>query len=214
MRDRGAGQVSAVPEVEFTLVLKDDTLNGAKSPLSLEVSLNLEHGLNGKWEIKHSNIKEVGCVSPYGVGPTRAVFRPNTLAEAFPLNPPQVHVFKPKPTLIWQPKRKELSTRSFPMRETQPSGKSSSCPCERPIQPLSCPALKSLMVSDDADARFLNSDKIDEAKNELSALIDSIDANQVSNVVEFELLGSNESERASNGSVCSTNCDESLECDF
>ena len=72
----------------------------------------------------------------------------------------------------------------------------------------------SSLVSDVADARFLNSDKIDEAKNELSALIDSIDANQVSNVVEFELLGSNESERASNGSVCSTNCDESLECDF
>ena len=72
----------------------------------------------------------------------------------------------------------------------------------------------SSLVSDVADARFLNSDKIDEAKNELSALIDSIDANQVSNVVEFELLGSNESERASNGSVCSTNCDESLERDF
>ena len=101
MRDRGAGQVSAVPEVEFTLVLKDDTLNGAKSPLSLEVSLNLEHGLNGKWEIKHSSIKEVGRVSPPGVWPTQAVFSPNALAEAFPLNPPHVHIFKPKPTLVW-----------------------------------------------------------------------------------------------------------------
>ena len=133
MRDRGAGQVSAIPEVEFTLVLKDDTLNGAKSPLSLEVSLNLGRGLNGKWEIKHSSSKEVSCVSPSGVGPTQAVFRPNTLVEAFPLNPPQVHVFKPKPTLVWQPKRKELSTRSFLMRETQPPGKSSLCLCERPI---------------------------------------------------------------------------------
>ena len=95
------------------LVLKDETLNGAKSPLSLEVSLNLERGQNGKREIKHSSIKEVGCVSPSGVGPTQAVFRPNTLAEAFPLNPPQVHVFKPKPTLVLQSKRKELSTRSF-----------------------------------------------------------------------------------------------------
>ena len=101
MRDRGAGQVSAVPKGESTLVLKDDSLNGAKSPLLLEVSLNLEHGLNGKWEIKHSNIKEVGCVSPSNVGPAQAVFRPNTFAEAFPLNPPLVHVFKPKPTLVW-----------------------------------------------------------------------------------------------------------------
>ena len=114
MRDRGARQVSAVPE-ELTLVLKDNTLNDAKSPLSLEVSLNLERGLNGKWEIKHSSIKEVDCVSPSGVEPMQAIFRPNALAEAFPLNPPHVHIFKPKPTLVWQPKRKELSTKSFPM---------------------------------------------------------------------------------------------------
>ena len=103
------------------------------------------------------------------------------------------------------------------MRETQHPGKSSSCPCERPIQPLSCPALKSLMslmVSDDADARFLNSDKIDEAKNELSALVDSIDTKQVSDVVESELLDSNESEEARNGSVCTTDSDESLEHDL
>ena len=91
----------AVLEAEFTLVLKDNTLNGAKSPLSLEVSLNLECGLNGKWEIKHSSIKEVGRVSPPGVWPTQAVFSPNALAEAFPLNPPHVHIFKPKPTLVW-----------------------------------------------------------------------------------------------------------------
>ena len=91
----------AVLEAEFTLVLKDNTLNGAKSPLSLEVSLNLECGLNGKWEIKHSSIKEVDCVSPSGVGPTQAVFRPNTHAKVSPLNPPQDHVFKPKPSLVW-----------------------------------------------------------------------------------------------------------------
>ena len=41
LRERCAGQVSAVPEAEFTLALKDNSLYGAKSPLSLEVSLNL-----------------------------------------------------------------------------------------------------------------------------------------------------------------------------
>ena len=97
------------------LEIKDDALNCAKSPLLLEVSLSLERGLNGKWEIKCSNIKEVGCVCPSGVGPTQAVFRSNALAEAIPLNPPHVHKFKPKPTLVWRPKRKELTTRSFPM---------------------------------------------------------------------------------------------------
>ena len=102
--------------------LKDNSLYGAKSPLSLEVSLNLECGLNAKWEIKHSNVKEVDCVSPSGVGPTQAVIRPNTPAKVFPLNPPQARVFKPKPSLVWQPKRKDLSTRPFPVRETKLPG--------------------------------------------------------------------------------------------
>ena len=59
LRERCARQVSAAPEAEFTLALKDNSLYGVKSPLSLEVSLNLEHGPNGKWEIKHSSVKEV-----------------------------------------------------------------------------------------------------------------------------------------------------------
>ena len=71
--------------------------------------------------------------------------------------------------------------------------------------------LMSLMVSDVAAAQFLNSDKIDEARYELSALIDS---NQVSDVVESELLGSDESEEARNGLACTTDSDESLERDL
>ena len=61
MHDRGAGQVSAVPGAEVTLEIQDDALKGADSPFSLEVSLRLVCGLNGKWDIKCSNIKEVGC---------------------------------------------------------------------------------------------------------------------------------------------------------
>ena len=128
MRDRGAGQVSAVPEVEVTLEIQDDALKGADSPFSLEVSLRLVRGLNGKWDIKCSNIKEVGCS---GVGPMKDVFRPNALAKASPLNPPHVPKLKPKPSMVWQPKRKELTTRSSPMRETQTPGMSS--PCVRPF---------------------------------------------------------------------------------
>ena len=70
------------------------------------------------------------------------------------------------------------------------------------------------MVSDVANARFLNFDKIDEAKNELSALVDLIDAKQVSDVVMSELLDFDESEEARIGSVCTTDSDESLECDL
>ena len=48
LRNRGAGQVSAVPEAEVTLEIQDDALKGADSPFSLEVSLHLVRGLNGK----------------------------------------------------------------------------------------------------------------------------------------------------------------------
>ena len=63
------------------------------------------------------------------------------------------------------------------------------------------------MVSDVTAAQSLNSDKIVEAKYELSAPIDSY---QVSDVVESELLGSDESEEARNGPACTTDSDESL----
>ena len=145
LRERCAGQVSAVSEAEFTLALKDNSLYGAKSPLSLEVSLNLECGPNSKWEIKHSSVKKVDCVCPSGVGPTQVVFRPITPAKVFPPNPPQACVFKPKPSLVWQPKIKVLSSRPFPVRETKLLGMSSACPRERPIQPSSCPPLRLLM---------------------------------------------------------------------
>ena len=94
------------------------------------------------------------------------------------------------------------------MRETQIRGMSS--PCERPNQSSSCPSimpLMSSMVSDVTAAQSLNSDKIVEAKYELSAPIDSY---QVSDVVESELLGSDESEEARNGPACTTDSDESL----
>ena len=70
------------------------------------------------------------------------------------------------------------------------------------------------MVSDVADACFLNSDEIDEARNELSTPSDSIDVKLGSDVVEFVLLGTDESKEAGNESVCASNCDESLERDL
>ena len=58
------------------------------------------------------------------------------------------------------------------------------------------------MVSAVANARFLNSDEIDEAKNELSASSDSIDVKLGSDVVESTLLGIDEFEEVGNESVC------------
>ena len=65
-----------------------------------------------------------------------------------------------------------------------------------------------------SDARFLNSDEIDEAKNEFSVLSDSIDMKLGSDVVESVRLSIDESEEAGNGLVCTTDSDESLERDL
>ena len=70
------------------------------------------------------------------------------------------------------------------------------------------------MVFDVANAHFLNSDEIDEAKNELSASSDSIDVKLGSDVVESTLLGIDEFEEVGNESVCALDCDESLERDL
>lgn len=65
----------------------------------------------------------------------------------------------------------------------------------------------SSMVSNVAAAQILNSNKVVEARYELSTPIDS---NQVSDVVDSRLLGSDESVEAKNGSACTTDSDESL----
>ena len=66
------------------------------------------------------------------------------------------------------------------------------------------------MVSDVTATHSLKTDKIVEARFESPAPIDSY---LVSDVAESELLGSDESEKARNGSACSTDHDESLVCD-
>ena len=65
-----------------------------------------------------------------------------------------------------------------------------------------------------SDARFLNSDEIDEAKNEFSVLSDSIDMKLGSDVVESALLSTDESKEVGNESVCASDCDECLERDL
>ena len=105
LREKGVGQVSSAPEADFTLDVKDNPLNGAKSPLSLEISLKLERGLNGKWEFEHSSVKEVEWVCNSGIGPMQeAAVRPISADKNLPSNPPQAQVFKPKNVRVWQPK--------------------------------------------------------------------------------------------------------------
>ena len=191
-----------VLEDEVTLVVQDDACKGAESPLSLEVSLCLVRGLNGKWEVKYSNFKEVGYSA---VGPMQEAVRPISFAVTPTLNPSLGPYAKPKPLKVWQPKRTEQPTRPSPTRETQTSGMS--CTCSRPFQPSSRPSivpLRSTMVSDGsavAVAHSLSSDKIDEARTESPELFDSFLA---SDAAETDLLGSDEAEEARFGSACTS----------
>ena len=133
-----------VPEAEVTLVVQDDARKGAESPLSLEVSICLARGLNGKWEVKFFNIKEVGFSA---VGPIQEAVRPISSAVTPTLNPPLGSYAKLKPPKVWQPKRTEQPSRPSPTRETHTLGMSSTC--SRPFQPSSRPSilpLRSAMV--------------------------------------------------------------------
>ena len=95
-RARGVGKESKVPGADFMLDINANPGNGIDTPLSLELSLCLECGLNGKWVVKHSNIQEVGHGS---VEPTQAL-RPTDCSKPNKLDP-SINVFKPKPNLVW-----------------------------------------------------------------------------------------------------------------
>lgn len=51
LQDRGVGKERMIPSVDIMLKINANAFNGTKIPLSLELSLCLECGLNGKWEV-------------------------------------------------------------------------------------------------------------------------------------------------------------------
>ncbi|KAK9988961.1 hypothetical protein SO802_029200 [Lithocarpus litseifolius] len=196
-RYRGVGKENPVLGADIVLGINANAFNGTTSPLTLELSLCLECGLNGKWEVKHSSIQEVGRSN---VGPTQ-VFRPTVLSKAYPPDPSRLNSSKPKPTLVWWPKSKDLNSLSFLIRESQPPGKSLSLPsastpstievlCSNGVLEAPTTSLMSLMA---AAAQSHDSDKVDDARYVLSTLSD---LNHASDVVEAELLGSDEADEA------------------
>ena len=158
--------------------------NGTVTPLSLELSLCLECGLNGKWVAKHSNIREVGRGS---VEPTQAL-RPTDCSKPNQLDP-SINVSKPKPNLVWRPKSNVLNSLSCPIWSSTLSSVTTSPAVvvlssgglgDAPILP--SPSLSSTF----ADAQFHVPDKVNDARFMLSALPD---LNPASDVVEAVLLG-------------------------
>ena len=113
-----------VPGADIILEINTNACNDTNTPLSLEFSLCLECGLNGKWVVKHSNVREVGWGS---VKPTQ-VFRPFVLSKAKQFDPSLFNISKPKPNLVWRPKIKELNSLSLRTCVSQPPGKFSLLP--------------------------------------------------------------------------------------
>ena len=199
-RARGVGKESKVSGADFMLEINANAGNGTDTPLSLELSLCLECGLNGKWVVKHSNIREVGRGS---VEPTK-VLRPIVCSKPNQLNP-SIKFSKPKPNLVWQPKTKVLNSLSCPIwSSTLPSVTTSPTVVVLSSDGLGDVPITLSLSSTVVDAQFHASDKVDDARFMLLALPD---LNPASDVVEAELLGSDETDEAKTEPACTTDTD-------
>ena len=208
-RDRGVGKERKVPGADFMLEINANAGNGIDTPVSLELSLCLECGLNGKWVVKHSNIREVGRGS---VEPTQ-VLRPTILSKPNQLDP-STNFSKPKPNLVWRPKTKELNSLSFLIWSSMlPSVSTTLAIIVLSSGGLGDVPITPLLLSTVADAQFHDSDKVNDARFLLSTLPD---LNPASDVVEAELLGSDETDEAKTEPTCTTDTDseEGLEQDL
>ena len=146
-------------------------------------------------------------------------------SKAKPLNPTLLNNFKPKPILVWQPKSQELTSSSFPIRETQQflpgqSSSLSSVSAIHVIDNLSSDVVDAVpimlltklnKVSNVAAAEILGSNEANKVRNELSALTKSIN---VSDVVIAAILSSDEADKARNESACTSDGEESLQRDL
>lgn len=78
LRDRDAWKERAMPGAKITFEIKENVSDGTDALLTLDVSLRLDCGLDGRWEVKCSKVQEVGRdnISPLGVKPTEGFFKP------------------------------------------------------------------------------------------------------------------------------------------
>ena len=197
---RGVRKESKVPGADFMLEINANAGNGTDNPLSLELSLCLECGLNGKWVVKHSNIREVGLGS---VEPTQ-VLRPTVCSKPNQLDP-SINFSKPKPNLVWRPKTKVLNSLSCLIwSSTLPSVTTSSAVVVQSSGGLGDAPITPSLSSTVADAQFHVFDKVDDPRFMLSALPN---LNPASDVVKAELLGSDETDEAKTESTCTTDTD-------
>lgn len=82
--DWGAWEERAMPGAKITFEIKENVSNGTNALLMLDVSLRLDCGLDGRWEVKCSKVQEVGRdnISPPSVKPTEGFLSLRCRADA------------------------------------------------------------------------------------------------------------------------------------
>ena len=101
IRDLNAGKKQATSKAKLSVEITESNSGVNDSLLSLDVGLRLEHGPNGKWEVKWSKVKEVGRIEK----PKEKNFKPEVKSHFKPTAPfnakPKLN---PKPITVWRPK--------------------------------------------------------------------------------------------------------------
>ena len=108
MRDRHVGKESAKFGAVILSVIKGVAFNGIEAGLTLDISLWLECGLDGKWGVIWSKVWDVGLskVSPNNLKTKPAVVKPiGTIpTKAMLFNPSEANHYNHKPISVWRPK--------------------------------------------------------------------------------------------------------------
>ena len=94
----------------------------AEASLTLDISLRLECGLDGRWGVSCSKVQDVGLskVSLNNLKTKPAVIKPTCIipTKATIYNPIEANHYNHKPILVWRPKTDQGVSSSFTPRET------------------------------------------------------------------------------------------------
>ena len=100
IRDLNVGKKQAISKAELSVEITESNSCINDSPLTLDVGLRLERGLDGEWEVMWSKVKEVGHIEKPKDKNFKPVshFKPTAPFNAKPkLNPKPIKVWRPKP---------------------------------------------------------------------------------------------------------------------
>ena len=109
LRDKHVGKESAKSGAVISSVIKGVASNGIEAGLTLDISLRLECGLDGRWGVIWSKVQDVGLpkvISPNNLKTKPAVVKPTGTipTKAMLFNLLEANRYNHKPILVWWPK--------------------------------------------------------------------------------------------------------------